>query len=333
MRHLSLCIALTGAALIAATWARADDSSAAIGTGGVTFAKSTDIRMAAEDLRISPEKVKIHFEFVNDGAKDIDTVVAFPLPDIDTWEYYETPLGTVTEDPVNFVGFKVTVDGRPVAFESEQRAILNGKDVTAAVKAAGAPVNPLMGHFEGLDKITPASRKALAAAGLIDIDGDYIHPKWTIRTRFHWKQHFPAGKTVIIDHSYQPVTGGTFFTRTDMANKGKDDYWKGRFCMDGPTLSRIHKMLTAAGERFAQGKTNDGSGDMLQIDTTEYILSTGNNWKGPIGKFHLTLDKLKPENTLSLCWDDDLKKTGPTTFEFTRTNYAPNRDVKMVVLH
>jgi hypothetical protein len=114
-----------------------------------------------------------------------------------------------------------------------------------------------------------------------------------------------------------------------MAAKGKDDYWKQHFCMDPPTLSRIHKMLAAAEQRDEKAKQSIG--DMLQITTTEYILSTGNNWKGPIGRFHMTLDKLKPENTLSICWNG-LKKTGPTTFEFARTNYAPDRDVRMVVL-
>jgi hypothetical protein len=78
---------------------------------------------------------------------------------------------------------------------------------------------------------------------------------------------------------------------------------------------------------------SEGMDGMLQIFTTEYILSTGNNWKGPIGQFRMTLDKLKPENTLSVCWADDLKKTSPTTFAFARANYAPDRDLRMVVLH
>src|SRR6185436_17286317 len=139
--RLFICAALSGAALIAVTSSSADDSSAALGLGGITFEKSADIRMAQEDLRISPEKVKIRFAFVNDSAKDIDTTVAFPLPDIDTWEYFEVPLGTVTEDPVNFVGFKVVANGQPVAFQADQRAIFKGRDVTATLKSVGVPVN------------------------------------------------------------------------------------------------------------------------------------------------------------------------------------------------
>lgn len=328
-----LCAMFACAFSLITTNARADDSSASIGAGGIVFAKSADIRMATEDLYVSPDKIRVRFTFVNDGAKDVDTVIAFPLPDIDTTEYWYSPLGATTDDPVNFVNFKLRVNGDPVAFDADQRAIApNGKDITAALHAAGVPVNVVMGQrFNQLDKLARDKRQALAAAGAVELEEDNIVPRWTIRTRFHWKQHFPAGKTVTIEHSYQPVTGGAFFTKYEMAAKGKDDYWKGRFCMDPPTLARIHKMLAAAANR--DEKTKESMGDMLQISTTEYILSTGNNWKGPIGKFHLTLDKQKPENALSVCWTGDLKKTSPTTFEFTHDNYAPDRDVRMVVLH
>src|ERR1700742_2746255 len=119
MRHGFL--ALAGAVLLSAPgWA--DDSSAALGAGGVVVTQAADIRMAKEDLYVSPKKVRIHFAFVNDSARDIDTIVAFPLPDIDMNEFTESPIGTVTDDPVNFVGFTVSADGKPVVPTVEQRA-------------------------------------------------------------------------------------------------------------------------------------------------------------------------------------------------------------------
>ena len=74
------------------------------------------------------------------------------------------------------------------------------------------------------------------------------------------------------------------------------------------------------------------SGDYLTQYTTEFVLKTANNWKGPIGKFHLTVDKMAPANVLSMCWGSDLRKTGPTTFEAARENFAPARDIKILVL-
>ncbi len=38
----------------------------------------------------------------------------------------------------------------------------------------------------------------------------------------------------------------------------------------------------------------------IHFYTTEYVLTTGNNWDGPIGTFHLILDKLKPKGTVEI---------------------------------
>ena len=108
---------MVGVASICAP-AIADDSSAALGAGGVVLTQSADIRMAAEDLRISPKEVRIRFEFAkHDSGKDIDTIVAFPLPDIDTYKFWGEPIGSTTADPLNFafVGFEVSQDGRKTA--------------------------------------------------------------------------------------------------------------------------------------------------------------------------------------------------------------------------
>ena len=62
----------------------------------------------------------------------------------------------------------------------------------------------------------------------------------------------------------------------------------------------------------------------------DYILTTARNWRGPIGRFHLTIDKGDPKGILSLCWNG-LKKTGPTVFESTLTDFVPDRDIKLVI--
>ncbi len=71
---------------------------------------------------------------------------------------------------------------------------------------------------------------------------------------------------------------------------------------------------------------------MVSFHQTDYVLRTANNWNGPIGRFHLTLDKLRAGAILSLCWDGALKKTGPTTFEFSAEEFAPTRDIHMLVI-
>ena len=143
--------------------------------------------------------------------------------------------------------------------------------------------------------------------------GDGEHPHWTVETRFYWNQKFPAGKTVVFEQSYQPVTGQAFFMSEELAPPARGDFSYGaNYCFDPGTRAEIQKQLAIS------KAANRQDGAMLYALTTNYILMTGNNWKGPIGRFHLTLDKEKPDNVLSLCWDGDLKKTGATTFEATR---------------
>ncbi len=322
MSKLSYALAMT-AVLLAGGTALADDSAAVLGAGGIVFTSNTPVRMAAEDLYISPKAVRIHFVFANDTAKDVETVVAFPLPDIDTAQFSESGIGSVVDDPVNFVGFKAVVGGKPVAFKVEQRAIVKGKDVTALLVAAGVPVNPIANRgYEKLAKLSADAVKRLKAAGVVDGEPGDVLALWTVRTRFYWTQRFPAHGSVVIDHSYQPVTGGSFFDKEIMASG--DDVRT--YCIDAATRARI-----IAKSEAAKKAKPDNSG-MLSSFWTDYILRTANNWNGPIGKFHLTLDKLKPDNVLSLCWKGDLKKTGPTTFETTLGNFSPAQDIHLLVL-
>src|SRR4051812_48014192 len=244
MRRLVLSAAL--AVLPAA--ALADDSTAALGAGGLQLTKAAQMRMASEDLAISPDAVRIRYEFVNDSGKNIDTLVAFPLPDIDAYEFWGTPIGKITADPVNFVGFKVTADGKPVAVKMEQKAMQDGRDVSGLVRSAGLPVNVVSGqNYQRFDKLTPAQRKILKDAGIAEVDGNQGIAKWIVQPRFYWMQHFPAHKTVTIEHSYKPVTGGAFFSEYDLkaATGSKDDYWKKKYCMDSGTVAKLRALLAA----------------------------------------------------------------------------------------
>jgi hypothetical protein len=323
-RALLCASALAALALPAAL---ADDSSAMLGAGGVVvLTKNPDIRMASEDLYLSPKQVKVRYAFTNDSDHDVDIIVAFPLPDVNNYELAESPIGTTTDKTPDFVGFKLTVDGKPIAPAAEERAMFGGKDVTATVKAAGAPLNVVIGGYEKFQKLSAAGRALLKKAGLIEGEGtDQIYAKWTTTTKFWWKQHFPAGKTVSIEHSYQPVTGQTFFSSYALGEKEQRSYYEKEFCLDAPTAK-------AAAARLAALKTQTGNDGLLNQYSTGFVILTAKNWKGPIGRFHLTVDKLKPDSILSMCWDGDLKKTSATRFESTLTDFVPKRDIEVLVL-
>ncbi len=63
----------------------------------------------------------------------------------------------------------------------------------------------------------------------------------------------------------------------------------------------------------------------------DYVLRTANSWAGPIAKFRLTVDKVDPANVISLCMDG-IKKTGPTTFVVEKTDYTPERDLRILLV-
>ncbi|HEX4301460.1 MAG TPA: DUF4424 family protein [Rhizomicrobium sp.] len=322
---LSAALLATAATLVAP--ALADDSSAMLGAGGIVLTKNADIRMAAEDLYLSPRQVKVHYTFTNDSNQDIDTIVAFPLPDVDNYELAESPIGTTMDTTPNFVGFALTVDGKKVVPTSEERAYFNGKDVTAQLLALGAPLNVVIGGgYDKLNKLPKASHDALVKAGLLEDEGsDSVHAKWVTKTKFWWKMHFPAGGTVSVDHTYQPVTGQTFFTTYALSDAGEFATYNKNYCIDAGTKASIQAGFATIGKKT-------GSEGMYNQYTTDFVIVTANNWKGPIGSFHLTIDKLKPSNILSLCWPGDIKKTGATRFESTLTNFAPKKDIQILVL-
>jgi hypothetical protein len=306
-----------GILVLAVAWltapAGADDGAASLAAGGIVFTSGTPVRMQAEDLYISPKKVRVRFEFFNPTKQDITTVVAFPLPDLDGYKLgLTTNIGATKTDPVNFVGFSVVVDGQARPFRTEQRAFWNGRDVTSLVAGAGMPLNLMTdGGYHAweraLKRMPPQQRSRLAAANIIEEDTGY--PNWTTRTRFYWTQVFPAGKTVVIEHTYQPVSGSW----NERRGLFDDPKIAKMFCAEANTLPRVNKLTGSAYQ-------------------TQYVLKTAKTWNGSIGRFHLTLDKLKPGNVLSLCWDGALKRTSPTTFEFTARDYVPVRDIDMAVL-
>ena len=127
----------------------------------------------------------------------------------------------------------------------------------------------------------------------------------------HWLQTFPAGKTVSVSHSYVPITGGG----VDFGMHNEKD---GRFCIDKDTQQWIADTYKKGGH--------------ISTGIVEYILTTGANWKGSIGKFKLTLQKAEPNNKLSFC-GSGVKKVNATTFVMEKTNFTPSKDLQVLFLH
>ena len=315
------------------TPATANDSTAQMKTGGLEFVQTDDIEMAEEKLYVSPDKVTVEYRFHNKATKDVEALVAFPMPDLESGVELNVAIDYEAGD--NFLGFTVNQDGKDIKPELQQKAFVHGVDLTDRLKALNIPLVPNSNASTAALEKLPADKLAeLVTLGLVRVDqwddgkGMKDHPtsQWTLRSVYWWKTVYPAGKDVIVKHSYKTSVGGTVdLTYLDENGQPKGEQWNDyvkRYCLDD-------NMVKVAQKSWKSNQA--GKGPLYVENWISYILMTGNNWAGPIGKFTLTVDKGKPENIISLC-GDGIKKTGPTTFEMQKTEFYPERDLEILLL-
>ena len=194
-----------------AAWA--NDSTAAMGAGGIVLTESADIRMASEDLFVSKNLIRVRYQFVNEGQAPITTRVAFPLPEADMHELSDIDVGWPTEKGDNVVNFRVIVDGRPVTPQLERKAFLKGQDVTAQLTRLGVPISPRpVDVSAAVQKLSPAAKGELVRLKLANITPDWVEPFWVVKNTYHWVQTFPVGRPLAVEHTYEPIAGGSFFS-------------------------------------------------------------------------------------------------------------------------
>lgn len=209
-----------------------------------------------------------------------------------------------------------------------QTAVVGDRDVTAEIRAAGLSVNATT------DVDIAHLPKTLRARW--DQEGILFRastePAWDIRTRYWWRQRFPAGRKVVIDHRYQPITGSSYTTVGDppsnLMEMAKNSGLAGA-CLPPKALAAVPAVYAAASRAWHGGY----EAPTVFISTTDYILKTGANWKGPIATFHLAVDKMAATNIMGFCWPSGLKQTSPTTYETTIQNFRPTRDLELLVIH
>jgi len=295
--RLLVRILIALAPLFAAT-AHANDSSFGDANGTIQLTQQPDIRMSKEALFISEDLVRVDYVFTNTSTRDLVVPIAFPMP----------PMYFGMADHSELTEFKLWVDGKPVRTERKLVARLeDGTDVSRQWVASGWSSDELASYIESGQ--TPKGRKPLPKSWF-DPDGQ---PLFTLSEYFTWQQTFAAGKAVAIRHSYAPsLATGVPMPAADLIG----DYAKDT-CMDAGAQQSARRREGAHG---------------LEWSNLRYILLTGNNWKGPIQDFHLTLKKRAPTDMISLCFDGELKRTDPLTFEFEQKEFVPKQDLNVLFL-
>lgn len=317
---------------LVASAASANDTMAELRAGGLSFTQSFAVEMQREDLYISAGEIRVDYVFHNTTDTDVETVVAFPMPDLTGNPYIPSPIARDQDD--NFLDFTVTVDGAAVTPQLQQRAIANTLDVTDELTARNIPLMPNgEATFAALEALPLDLLQGWQDRGLVLLEeydsgqGMSLHPgaAWTLKSSFYWTMSFPAGAEVRVSHRYTPAAGASFGAGfLDWEGAQRSEYfaeYQAAYCIDD-AFERAAKAM------IQRQQATDTFAVERQIG---YVLTTGANWAGPIGEFHLTIDKGAEENLVSFC-GEGVAKTGPTTFELTYRDFTPRQDLRVLLL-
>ena len=331
---------LVAAALVTlGTAALANDSTASTGAGGLVLERTDAIEMASEDLYVSAEQIRIRYVFRNRTARDVMTIVAFPMPDRDLSQEYG-------QDVAYPHSFKTRVAGVPVTATLERKAMLKGRDYSALLQRLRVPIatETDIGPTHFMDALPPAQKAELIRLGLAgeeeyDDDGKgmkkHLIPLWTLRDKYWWRQTFPAGRDVVVEHRYVPGVGGSVESPIAFRElRSSDDLkWaRQNYCVDEQFMTAVDRLsLKPAVQRGTNTPRNPTQGPGMPDRRIDYILTTGANWARPIGSFRLVVDKGKPGNLVSFC-ETGVKKISPTQYEVRHRNWRPTRDLHVLII-
>jgi len=322
------CFALVTLFANGALLVRGDDSSASMAAGGIQLRREARISMEKERLEIGLDKVAVEFEFLNESDSDITTEVAFQFPSYGH--------GANEESITDVRKFHVWVEGKELQYETQIRAMANGKDQTKALRKFGIDVVSLDADpsYDGIEEaLSLSQQKEMFALGLIDKNQ---LPQWTVEKLSYWRQTFPAHKILHVRHEYTPATG--FFPLEagdlDLKRTHRPEQELERV----PDLyKQIEKACVDPGLRKSLGALDKPS-NPVEMVWVDYVLTTANSWKTPIKDFTLVLDRPpvlesgKSRTFVSLCWDGPIVRLDADHFQARQTNFVPRKELHVAFL-
>ena len=291
-----------------------DTTGYVLPTGGVVFEKQDGIKMKVEALYIRPYQIEVNYLFENTTDKDITTQMFFPLPEMPAVEEY---LGDKSHD----YKFKLWVNGKQKQYQTHWTITQNNKDITKDVSILFYRPEEIITDQE-LDRriamLPEETRKLLqnnnivAWDYLVDWDkGEFpawimgAQAAWQKQISYSWKQTFPAHKTIAVHHTYVPtaIYNNVGLPFSKCINEKSDPYKSFAYIPENENMYSI---------------------DHLQArNYLEYILTTANNWQGPIESFNLIVQS--PFKSVG-CFDGEAFY-GKEYYAVNRQNYTPEWDL------
>lgn len=292
-----------------------DTSGTVLPTGGVVFEKQDGIKMKTEALYIRPGQIEVRYLFENTTDKDITTQVFFPLPQMPAVETF--PQGDLAHD----YEFKLWVNDKPVKYEKNWTILSGETDITALVPILFYTEEEIISEAEldrRVEMLRLKERQPFIDKNILKYDwivdparGEVQAWKMTVdwqkQLSYSWQQTFPAGKTVSVRHTYVP---------TAMTANIGIPFSK---CIDAESPKYQDFVFIPENERTYSWNHLDAQ------DYVEYILTTANNWQGPIENFNLLVES--PLKSVG-CFDGEAFYGGQY-FAVNRSHYTPEWDISV----
>lgn len=307
--------ALSAMLLLAADPSFANDSMVRIDAGGIELISNDSVRMVSEDLHVTRGEIRVDYVFANETSKAFSATIGFPLPAIDrdlqnNFDEQAYDLDNPMDD------FVTLIDGKKAA--SERRMIVRteaGDDISALLEKTGLMPPPT---YNEPWKYRPASNKQWAAlekaasnAGIGSVRGE-----WQYQLVYVWKLELPAGAVASVKHRYHPWIGGYgLYNRGDTPElRDRRRQMTDNYCLSDNTVSAMMRKV--------------GSDGLVgYISEVGYILTTGVNWAGPIGRFRLTIDPPQDGAAMMTCWPDTSRGLVRTPIVLEAKDFTPTRDL------
>jgi hypothetical protein len=312
----------------------ANDSTGRVGSSGLELEKSGSIEMREEILAIGVDRISVRYRFYNASDADIETVVAFPMPafgwnpGMAQWDANVGPLR----------GFRTMVDGVEKPAQVDVKAWMGGRDITSNLLSAGLGSADIVSRLQcPADKVGSTCwgtlKPTLLARDLITPQG---WPKWEAQETAYWTMVFPAHKEVRVEHAYTPLVGASYQVQSGSepllaghpwASFGNRDTKEG--CVDASTVRQVdalrRRLADENGVMLRDKVVDDAARGAfwLTLRDVEYVLGTGRNWKGPIQRFVLRIEKKTPQQVVSLCFPSKPRRVDERTVEYEAKNFVP----------
>lgn len=333
------------AAVLIPCQALASSSAASIAAGGLVPVHNVSLVLDKQVVRISDRKIVVDYDVRNDSSADVTTELEFAAPPYkDEWD-------TMNPAKQAFRSLHLWADDKPIEYQTEARAELNGEDITKTLEKAHVDIASF-GHLEvgrdqrGMSRTVlvadyerlPAKEKhRLREQGVFKGEEGYC--LYTVHLRYHWMQSFPAHGTVHIHQEYVPVVGfmetppQVDELQTALTSAGDNGPWLSSavhdpktqlasFCTDAPFIQTMVRAQKVFAETWA--------GAILP-HWVDYTLTSGSDWHKPIGDFTLVVEIPQPENgqqtLVSFCSPGVVDKQSDGGLQVHLTNYTPGSDL------